>query len=688
MQTGKFSSFTSIATLLLLSAAAIPALGQNSGVVVGGTRITHTVDDWSHHRVTFTNPGTADEAIKNGTYSNWLKVVNEPRYVLQQLKKGAPVQGPAAADVAYLYAHGHSGQSNSNSKGKTVSTALDKDWSMSLGATGTLLINQYPAKFTFDTTNPGGCNDFVVYPTGIAGASNQATIVAYTSIYGHTTCPSGPSNGGPLVDWAYSITGVTSALSPTISLDGTQVAFIGTSGGVASLILLTPATGGTDTVTTPTVLTPITAANASTYPTCNAPCALSLPFNNGKTDTNSAPFYVYYGTAADAIFVGDDSGNLHKFTGVFNGTPAETIAGGWPVALGTTKVTSPVLDPVTNLVFAGDAGGILYSVVSTGTPTKVTSARTAFNTAGIVDSPIVDVNGAASDVYVSVGCHTTCGTGSNGAVVQYSTASSIATQTPVVATLGSDAVATDVYDGAFDNTHENGTATSGNMYVCGYHSTGTQPELFQIPMNSFTGAASVIDTTIANGTGTCGPMTEFLSSKTPTTLVVAGGGNLSAGATSLTVAAVGTIATGDYIQIGTEAMLVGTIAGTTVNVTRGRLGTTGVTHANGSVITDDPDWLYVSLTAGGSEAVCTGACLYNYIIGNGSESLTAAPTVIATAGIAATLGTTGIIIDNASTTTGEEQIYYSTLGNLACVGNGSTGTGTQRCAVQTSQAAP
>jgi hypothetical protein len=558
---------------------------------------------------------------------------------------------------------------------------------MDLGA-GTLLVNTFPAKFTFDATNPGGCGDYVVYPTGAAGTAGQATIVAYTSIYGHTTCPSGPSNGGPNVAWAYDIAGVTTVLSPTISLDGTQVAFIGTSGGVASLILLTPSNSG-GSVAAPTVLTPITAANAATYPTCTAPCALSLPFNNGKTDTNSSPYYVYYGTNADAIFVGDDSGNLHRFTGVFNGTPAESTTNGWPIALGTTKVTSPVLDPITNLVFAGDGGGFLYSVaVGATTTTKLTSARQAFNTAGIVDSPIVDAATATtSSVYVSAGCHTTCGAGSDSAVIQFATGSSVATQTPVVATLGTgDAVATALYDGAFDNTHQSGGGTTGFMYVCGYGTTGTRPEIFQIPMNSFTGAASSVDASVTGATATCSPMTEFLSVNTPTTLSANLGGNFTN--TTATVTSAASIAIGDYIHVDSESMLVTNIATNTLTLTRGSLGTTRVAHTSGATVTDEPDFMYLSVTAGGNDAGCTGACLYNYVVGNSSGSLTAAQALASITGIGATGGTTGIIIDNSSTLPGEEQIYYSTLGSQVCTGNGTNGNGTGRCAVQTLQSAP
>ena len=52
-------------------------------------------------------------------------------------------------------------------------------------------------------------------------------------------------------------------------------------------------------------------------------------------------------------------------------------------------------------------------------------------------------------------------------------------------------------------------------------------------------------------------------------------------------------------------------------------------------------------------------------------------------------GTSGVIIDNtvgSGTLAGASQVYFSTLSNQACVGNGSTGSGSGGCAVQASQA--
>jgi hypothetical protein len=90
----------------------------------------------------------------------------------------------------------------------------------------------------------------------------------------------------------------------------------------------------------------------------------------------------------------------------------------------------------------------------------------------------------------------------------------------------------------------------------------------------------------------------------------------------------------------------------------------------------------MSVLANGNKTGCTGACLYNFNV------QAAGTTGSVTDGVGATGGTSGIAIDNSLTGAGESQIYYTTLSNQACTGNGTTGSGTGRCAIQTSQSAP
>ena len=73
--------------------------------------------------------------------------------------------------------------------------------------------------------------------------------------------------------------------------------------------------------------------------------------------TNSS---VYYDYGTDTAWVGDDSGKLHQFTGVFLGTPAEVSGGGWPATVSAKILTSAVHDDGSGNTFVGDSGGFVY----------------------------------------------------------------------------------------------------------------------------------------------------------------------------------------------------------------------------------------------------------------------------------------------------------------------------------------
>jgi len=88
---------------------------------------------------------------------------------------------------------------------------------------------------------------------------------------------------------------------------------------------------------------------------------------------------------------------------------------------------------------------------------------------------------------------------------------------------------------------------------------------------------------------------------------------------------------------------------------------TGTAGADCSPVTEimngANDYIYVSVTAWGNETGCTGACIYAYNL----TTMTWAPSGATDAGLAAPGGTSGIIVDNISSSTGASQIYYSTL---------------------------
>jgi len=370
------------AILCALSASAL-AYGQTSGKPGSGIP-----EDWSHHHAIFSNPGTFDDAMRNGTIDKWSKIVNEPRYQIQQLRR-TWWQQPRPD-------HGRS-------------PLVKTDWSMDMGSGATVGAGQYPAKFTFNGT--ANCSDWVAYNTGLAGVSGgQANIAAYSNLY-DTTCAA----PNPSVYWAYYSGTGKATTSSVISPDGTKIAYIENPASGAAILRIiewvsgqgTPAAAHTpDHAFTNTI---VGAVGNTAWTGCTAlqSCMISVAFQNSDQDTTSSPFYVYSGTYADTIFVGDNNGKLHQFTGVFNGTPAE-VTTSWPVAVGTTALTSPVYDSGTsgNIFVAdqGAAGGVLYGISpSTHAIVLETSKLTyASGTVGIVDGPLVD--SSAEMVYVFASC--------------------------------------------------------------------------------------------------------------------------------------------------------------------------------------------------------------------------------------------------------------------------------------------
>ncbi len=619
-------------------------------------------DDWSHHHVVFSDPGTSEQAAHSGALDRWQRITTDPRYVLQRAKRDAAAKGklnfdqmlPPADDERPVVEEEQQDRfappvtgANGFRRGLTPAArsahfvdapalrrpihwwgrppqSLHEDWSENMGSGATVGLGMYPAKYSFalSSANCGSATqpDFVVYNTSLAGSSTQASIIAYDNLY------TGCSGTVPAAYWAYN-TGGTVVTSVALSLDGSQVAFAQTnSTGAATLVLLKWKASTTESAGAPA--TP-TAATASGYRTCTAPCSLTLTFSG--TSANDSASSVFCDYATDTIYVGDDAGQLHKFSGVFQGTPGE-IASPWPVAVSSSPLSSPVYDSSSGNVFVGDyllnltsycgptgeTCGHFYSVGSSSGSVVGMSGQLDYNF-GVVDAPLVDSSAGRAFVFV-------------GADANFGSASACGTdvpcsgvfQFPTNFTSGNGAEATVgpgyqfLMAGTFDNEYfssSNASSPTGHLYVVG--NTGpANNALFQIFIN-----AGVMSTSAIAG---------------PT---------------------VSTNYTNGYYSAGLDLT---------------------------EIYTGSKDYVFLSVLSYGEPASCSSTlsdgCIMGFDVTSGTIGSGTTPTAATTeAG-----GTSGIIIDNTSTFSGASNIYYTPLANQSCPNSGTTGG----CAIQISQTAP
>lgn len=483
------SSFRFVAAAVLMASVMRPALAQDqayNGAVV---------DDWTHHHVIFSNPGTMEEALRNGTYEKWQRIVSDPRYRLHWLKRnaawteqtttptfsfpGVPEADPSVPDPRVPVF-------------KVRRKPLHADWTVSL-ASGATAQDTYPAKYTFAPIGPPSCtNDFVVFGINVAGKStNQANLVGVNNLYASPTC----TGTVPHVLFAYYVgTGIVQT-SPVLSLNGAKVAFVESVTNGAKFHVLTIGTTGNNGASANTPVAPGSGNNASDT---------AITMSGNVSVTLSSPFVDY---TNDVAYVGDDSGNLHKFTGVFLGTPAEVTTGNWPVAVSPAALTGPVYDSVSTNIFVGSGLGNLRCITSSGAlcPTNLLGVAGGTQNA-VLEAPIVD---STNGTVFATASNTT-----NSVLLQATTALG----SPVRATMG--ASGTNLYAGAFDNAYFTSVST-GHMYLCGNLTGASTPTLYRISfsnnpptMNSAIDSGLSFQLVTSGNTGTgnnCTPLTEIFN---------------------------------------------------------------------------------------------------------------------------------------------------------------------------------
>jgi hypothetical protein len=349
----------------------------------------------------------------------------------------------------------------------------------------------------------------------------------------------------------------------------------------------------------------------------------TIAFANGKNDTLSAPFYDFAGSD-DVLYVGDDSGNLHKFTGVFAGNPGES-GNPW-TNLGSNKLSSPVYDSNSAHIFVGDMAGTLHSVTAAGSPFGTAALGDA-----IADAPMVD--GSAGSLYAFVTTSSNSFSGSN-TVYQFPTG--FTTCCSGVVAVGTGGAGYYLYAGDFDNVYyESSSPTAGNIYVVGNTGTAGGGTLYRVAISGGGMTGSVTAVTVLNGTAHPwpSPATEFCNNGTSACAVTTGG-SCGAGVTCTTS---GT----DYLFF---------------SVNRG--AKTGCTNAAGN------------------------GCILSYNISKPTAVSQAGSGLnVTTPGTNGCWATGGIVPDNsAAVTTGASQIYFVNLNGAAAGGAGGGTPTSTNCA--------
>lgn len=417
------------------------------------------------------------------------------------------------------------------------------DWAVSL-ENGYVPQNQFPAKYQFGISAENCNSDYVVFALTVASGT-QANLVGINNLY--TTATPKCNGGTPWVAFAYNTvtqTGGQIETSPTLSEDGTKVAFVeSTSTGSYFHVLVLPNPIPTPPSQVGTVLSPQTPTSC-TKPTTPG-CMTTLPIENTATNSNSSPWVDY---ASDTVYVGADNGMLYKIAPVFGGGAPALVndPSNWPVTVSTqTKsiLTDPVVDDRSGRIFIGDGAGYLYSVLMT-SPAKTVSAEQGIGWiydgssdgsggpgTGVVDAPIVVEDLAyptTNQVFAFTGCSSVEGIG--GAVTQLPTNfTSDGTQTSgSTVDLGSghgngDCTGGNLHSGTFDNAFWLTGTKSGHMITCGFVDGSasnplqpSNPQMYMFPFSGgqITSTGQYTFVVNANVGEECSPLTEFYNGTT------------------------------------------------------------------------------------------------------------------------------------------------------------------------------
>jgi hypothetical protein len=337
----------------LIVVSALIYCGNTGRVFAAGPERIGLPWDWSHEHLLFSK--TDDPAVLTiiqqdpRAFHQWLR---RNRTASQGVADGVPISLDTflQSDRSLIESSSREPGAEPRPASERVKHIRKRDWGVSLGATQFNLVNainsapSYPAKYNFDINATPSCeNDFVTFPTGANGATStdamspngQASIIAFNQLYasqGGTTGFCGLT--GPSVYWAYinaACPATTSSdpilSSPVLSLDGTKVAWVTTTGKVQIVTYGTGATVGGDE----SVLAPACIGSAASGGDGASLQTLTLgnATHNPTSGVRASEIFVDY--TSDSAYVGDNDGYLHKISPFFTapGALQEIITAGW-----------------------------------------------------------------------------------------------------------------------------------------------------------------------------------------------------------------------------------------------------------------------------------------------------------------------------------------------------------------------
>jgi hypothetical protein len=298
----------------------------------------------------------------------------------------------------------------------------------------------------------------------------------------------------PTFLFSYAIQAAASALSPVLSLDGTKVAWVDNA-NPALLHVTTWKSGEGTNATTGSVAIDVetTPGNCTAGESCDVTVNYTDASTTGCTANSSinsnSNLYVDY--PSDNGYIAANNGVLYQISDVFRGTPTLTFCTTFTTTTGT-NIGSPVYDPLNNTVYVSDGIKVYGYTVGATSFTATSPASYTYANAGLSSTgPVLDAFGG----FIYAFSNNDNQAGNKTSVTQILTSLASGVNVNLGPQFGAYA-GIPLYYGTFDNNYyvygaAYGSNPASTLYTCGTDSTKTyNQDLFAVSFNPSTGVAN------------------------------------------------------------------------------------------------------------------------------------------------------------------------------------------------------